>query len=57
MFHYGSGSRLLPTTDVRGLNPVICKFYITYMLLTVLKRQKEKKNSPGILASFLFFVL
>ena len=32
--------QLLPTPEVRGSNPVIGKFYITYLLAAVLKRQK-----------------
>ena len=37
-----------PTPEVRGSNPVIGKFYQTYILSTVLKRRKLKKQRPGM---------
>ena len=34
---------LLPSPEVRSSNPVVCRLYVTYILLTVLKRQKQGK--------------
>ena len=36
----------LPTPEIRGSDPVIEKLYITYILFTDDKKEKEAENGP-----------
>ena len=46
--------RLLPSPEVRGLNPIISKTIIECMLSTVYRKDKTKEKRPGM-AHFLTF--
>ena len=47
--------RLLPSPEVRGLNPFIGKIYIERLLSTVLKRQnKEERDREWLLFRSIF---
>ena len=45
--------RLFLTPEVCGLNPVIGKLLITYLLSTVLKKRKQKKKRLELAQFFL----